>query len=161
MMYKDFQKENATVENIASKTNKPAPTPSPENVETINIDGDKVLAFIKAIEIMGKILNSLNVVEVKDAFLVGVKCNEVDKILQIQKVWAEVMLVVHRGLGENLKRIEQTRNSHREMLATMNSVAGVSEKYMKSFKNMADFVDTLDRLQKHKESGLLEMVTKL
>ena len=52
---------------------------------TETIDGNKVIAFIHAVENLGVILNKLNVIAVKDAFLFGIQQRGVDAIIEQEK----------------------------------------------------------------------------
>lgn len=127
------------------------------------INGDKVIAFINAVGDLGKILNAVNIIEIKDAFIMGKQCERVDRVIDVKKKWQETLEVIQEAWKADLVSFESCLKSSKEMKILLTSIShvGQTREYKDSLQSMKELADVLDRLEKHRHSGLLEKLTKI
>lgn len=131
--------------------------------DEIVIDGDKVIAFTNAIKDLGKILDQVNIIDVKEAFLRGKSLGCVQNIIDTRDKWKQTLGEIGDGLKLNAKEIEASIATTKEMLAFMRPMAGfiTSPQFDQAKTNLREFVELCDRLDKHRQSGTLDIVASL
>lgn len=127
------------------------------------IDGDKVVEFIRGVQNLGKILETINVIQIKDAFLIGSKHKAIEDIIRTEQKWFETF----KAMGEQM---EETADHHRKiMLEHQNMIAFIKHhnsiingpESARAITMATKLSEVLDRLDKHRASGLLEAVVKI
>jgi hypothetical protein len=148
------------------KAEKKQPTAPPtvlDKDDKIRIDGDKLLAFINAIQYAGKMMELINVIEIKDAFIVGKQIASIEKVLEYKQKWNECWNAMHKMMGEELKIWDKGMREGREMIVILQQFRafGHNPQYTDSFNKLKEIVELCDRLQKHRESGILSILQSL
>ena len=131
--------------------------------EPIEINGDKVIAFINAVKKLGDILEMINVIEIKDAFIMGKQCESVERVIALRKQWIEVFAEIQSAWSKDLDVFKACLASSKDMKILLTSIShvGQTKEYKDSLQSLKELADVLDRLEKHKQSGLLEAVSKI
>lgn len=121
------------------------------------IDGDKLLSFISAVQEMGRILDKINVIEVREAFWLGKSHQSVDAIIKMREEWSHTLDVVKKGLERTIEKEELTLKCQKEMVAYLRQVnhLGNSPGFKLFLDRLDQFTTLCDRLEKHRASGLL------
>jgi hypothetical protein len=135
----------------------------PDDIESVQIDGNKVIAFIRTVELLASILNKINVVEVKDAFLLGKKCDSVEKVLAMKTMWLDTFRMIQLGMKDSADEIIRLRDYHRNVLAIIKMLSNTiqTKEFERGIVKAKELADLCDRLDKHRQSGLLDIVTKI
>lgn len=149
--------QNITGDAILKRT---APTTKTPDRDTI--DGDKVIAFIKAVENLGEILNHLNVIEIKDAFIVGKEIQSVERVIDTEKKWRDALACIREGFKEDMDSIVANQKYARAAVETLKLIASYA--HSRSFDDVLSQLQKLnavcDQLEKHRNSGLLEALNQ-
>jgi len=132
-------------------------------VDPNQIDGDRLIAFINAVQHLGRLLEEMNVMEVKDAFLVGRKLGSIESIIEQEKAWKKCVLEITAELERNSKVLELGKQEYQKMLGSMKQCVSFcqSSELERANSQLKQFADLCDRLQKHKESGTFELVQQI
>lgn len=128
-----------------------------------SIDGDKVIAFVSAVQNLGVILEKLNIIAVKDAFLFGIQTKGIDAIIEQEKTWKGALEQIGDSLKQSGKIVESARQDwkllHHEIMPLAKFFGG--SEFKESLKNVAAFCDLCERLERHRANGTLDLITKL
>lgn len=132
-------------------------------VDPNHIDGDRLIQFINAVQSLGRILEQMNVIEVKDAFLVGRKLGSIESIIEQEKAWKKCVVEITAELERNSKVLEASKQEYHRMIATMKPCVSfcASPELERANSQVKQFCDLCDRLQKHKEAGTFELVQQI
>ncbi len=124
------------------------------------IDGDRLIAFIKAVKDMGNILEQVNIIEVRECFLLGKQMGGVEKVLEQRKKWQEMMHAIMHGLNVDIQFLNNSKPIVTDMLTVCGKYATLAKNgaFNESIDKLKTLVELLDRLDAHKKSGLLEGV---
>lgn len=127
------------------------------------IDGDKVIAFINAVQSMGRILEQVNVIEIREAFLIGKKVKCIDDIVAMDKKWKSTVKEIVEDIAQETLAIQESMRHSREQIALLKHYQSVcaSPEQKHTTATMKEFLDLCDRLQKHKEAGTFELVQQI
>ena len=128
------------------------------DAEKVTIDGDRVVAFIKAIENLAEILNHLNVIEVKEAFLVGKQIGCVERVIETEKKWKEVLAAIRAGFKEDMDSIREHQKQAASTIETLKLISSYarSSHFEEVIANLSKLNDICDKLDAHRKSGLLQ-----
>ena len=131
--------------------------------DDIAINGDKVIAFINAIKSLGDILESVNVIEIRGPFLMGSKMQRIDDIIEIQKRWKEVVFDIEQSLANTGKVLEFGVAETERRIVVMKHYSGLinSTQFASALEKAEKFTNLLDQIEHHKQSGTLEILSKL
>jgi len=131
------------------------------DTETIEINGNKVIAFANAVQKLGKMFEELNIIELHKLFAMHKQVGSVERILDQKRTWMEAMDLIRITLAKDLAGVQESRDNlhtiRREMESFKTCCTGMKE----SIATVKELVDLCDRLQKHKESGILDLLASL
>lgn len=131
--------------------------------EEIQMDGDKVIAFINAVQNMGRILEQVNVIDIKEAFVLGKKIQCIEDIITQDKKWKECISEITACLAQEVKVVQEGMRYSRDHIAVLKQYQSVlsTPEAAKAKSEMREFIELCDRLQKHKEAGTFELVQQI
>lgn len=135
----------------------------PEEPDTIHIDGDKVIAFSKAVENLAKLFNEIDIFQIKDVFLKGVATRNVDQMIEIEKNWLTAFEAIRSGLKEQCGAIELRKSELERIVLLIRKWMDLSGSlsFKESMANLKQFSDLCDNLAKHRDSGMFELVANI
>lgn len=137
---------------------KPDPAPSEDR---ITIDGDKVIAFGRAIQNLGKLFEEVNIVAVHKLFRAHCQVGVIEGILEQEKLWKDTSKRLTDSLKEDMAACQEARQNMNILLAVIKAFNAQEGRFNETIVKVKELVDLCDRLQKHKDSGLLELIIKL
>lgn len=132
-----------------------------EKATEFNVDGSMVIAFSNAVRELADIFEAMNVLSVKEMFVMGQKCASVEAILERQKQWQTILTAIAKCIEEKMDQIEKSKNSANLAGTALLKITELTHKWEKQMPVLERLVELCDRLQAHRESGLLDAVTKL
>lgn len=134
-----------------------------EDTKHINIDGDRVIAFINAIKRLAEIAEGINIIGVADAFCVGKKVGSIDAVIEQQRVWEKCLESIAKSSKEYLVEAE---NSKKEIIAIKNTLSQFatvmnSDFTVSAHTRLKEMISLLDRLEHHNQAGTLKLLASL
>lgn len=131
--------------------------------DVINIDGDKIIAFINGVKNLGRILDEVNFLGIKEPFLIGSRYQSVEKIIEQEKKWKICLMGIRDGLKENLECIEANRQRLGQMVSLLkhNNELTTSHAFKESLTNLKQFSDLCDNIERHRNAGTLDIITQI
>lgn len=134
-----------------------------EEIEQININGNKVREFSLALHELAKIFDTANIIGLQELFLMGRKCETIEMVIKRQQAWSETMETISKALDSRLVSIECNQKTLKNTVALIDDVqrAISGPHYTRMVHNMETLVGLCDRLEAHRKAGMLEIVAKL
>lgn len=132
-------------------------------VDPNQVDGDRLIEFIKSIKNLGDMLEKMNVLEIKDAFLVGRRMGAVDNIIETQKRWMETVVTIREELKIHSGELETSVQTDKEHIAFLRRAMDFvnSSQFKAGTARLKEFIELCERMEKHKASGTIELICKL
>ena len=130
--------------------------------DTISVNGNKMIDFISAVEDMSSILGQLQLSDIADAFLEGKQFGAVERVIEQKKTWENALREIHKTMRDDLHLFEKSLEKERELKTFLHSLVNFcrSPEAKQTFEGLEKLADILDRLEKHRNSGLMETMLK-
>jgi len=133
----------------------------PPDDAKIVINGDKVIAFANAVKDLGRMFEELDIVTVHKMFRMGTQIGSIEHILELDKIWCGIFKEIGEDLEKDRAFFIQARQELTVLRGTIKSFGEQEEHLIKITAKAKELLDVCDRLQKHKESGILDLLLKL
>jgi hypothetical protein len=134
-----------------------------KEMSDITINGDKVIEFSKAVRGLADLFESMNIVGIKELFLMGRKCESIESIIELQNKWNKALRIVGDELekrGIQLAREEDGLKRSIEILDQGIKMSN-SNTFAKAIAHLQEFTTLCDRLDAHRKSGTLDIIAQL
>lgn len=131
----------------------------PGTTKEAALDGDKVIAFGRAVEALGKMFMEINILDIRGAFTVRSKFDSVEAILEQQKTWEMAFAAIARDIKKTADIIDANKEELERLIQLVKSTK--SPDFKEGLASLHLLVELCSEIERLKESGMLEIISKL
>ncbi len=137
--------------------------PYAQNPEGVNICGDKVIQFSNAVRKLADLFDAINILDIKEGFLMGQKLQTVEAIIERQRMWQEAIDAIRKEITDYITVMESNRKTADQTIGLMHRCGKylTSAEFTTAQQRLESFVNLCDRLEKHQQNGTLKIVAEL
>lgn len=124
------------------------------------INGDKLIEFINTVKKLGDILEAVNAMDIKDAFLVGKQMGCVERVIEQRKGWEMALESCGNAMKKEVEACTEASRNFRVMAHAVEDFAATARnvKIKETIADLKELADVMDRLDKHKAAGNFEIL---
>lgn len=132
-----------------------------KSTDKVVVDGDRIIEFINAFKAMASIIDQVNVMAVKDCFLIGKKLGCIESVIEKKQEWLEAFNMIAQAERERLSQLEQSLVKSRMVIQELKHLRETVRDFDRVTQKIVELCDSLERLEKHRANGNLELLMRL